>query len=286
VFRESTWHDAMRPPELWQRDEAAAHEYERYTAPKLLDPWVPELLAAVTLRREERVLDVACGTGLVTRSAARVVGERGAVVGVDLHPPMLAVARATPPMRGAGPIDWRDGDATALPVADASFDVVLCQQGLQFFADRRAALAEMRRALVPLGRVGLVVWGVIERNPYFQALADALHRHLGAEAGERLRSPFVLGDIDGLRALLADAGFEPARVRSQAKAILLPPLPEFVPRHLSSTSLAAQVAAMSAAERRAVVDEIATALRPFARGGGVRAPFEVLVAAGQAPAAA
>ncbi len=275
--------DAQQQPEIWQRDEAAALEYARTAAPHLLSPWVPEILAAVTLRRDERVLDVACGTGLVTRSAARIVGEKGEVVGVDLHPPMLAVARSIPRPRGAAEIQWQAGDAAALPVASARFDVVFCQQGLQFFADRPAALREMRRALVPGGRVGIVVWAAIERNPYFHALADALERQLGSESGARMRSSSALGDQDELRSLLTQAGFEHVRVRSLGKAIRLPPLAEFVPRHLASTSLAAQVAAMDGAARRATIEDVACAMRPHLSGGGVRAPFEVNVASGLAP---
>jgi hypothetical protein len=143
----------------------------------------------------------------------------------------------------------------------------------------------MRRALAPGGRVGLVVWGALERNPYFHALAQAVGRHVEAEAGARLRSPFALSDVETVRALLAGAGFDRVRVRPQVKSVLLPPLAEFVPRHLAGTSIAPQVAALDAAARRALLADLAESVRSFASGGGVRAPFEALVASGAVPAA-
>jgi ubiquinone/menaquinone biosynthesis C-methylase UbiE len=91
---------------------------------------------------------------------------------------MLAVARAVPHGGGAW-IDWREGDATTLPFPNASFDIVFCHQGLQFFSDRRATLCEIHRVLALGGRVAFAVWSYIERNPYFRTLADAVERHVG-----------------------------------------------------------------------------------------------------------
>src|SRR5690606_27779700 len=148
--------------------------YERYFVPAVGKPLAHDLLRLAALRPGERVLDVGCGTGVVTRLAARDVGAGGGAVGVDLEAAMLAVARSvTPPTPG---IEWRQADAQALPFDDECFDVALCQMSLQFVEDRTRALAEMRRVLVPGGRVVLGLPG--PATPQFEALADSLGRHI------------------------------------------------------------------------------------------------------------
>ncbi|MCO5108730.1 MAG: class I SAM-dependent methyltransferase [Burkholderiaceae bacterium] len=108
--------------------------YERCLVGPLFRPWAETILDDVDLAPGDRVLDVACGTGIVARLARERLGEAGRVVGVDISPAMLAVARTAAPA-----IDWREGDACALPLRDAEkFDVVVCQQGLQFFPDKPA----------------------------------------------------------------------------------------------------------------------------------------------------
>jgi SAM-dependent methyltransferase len=169
---------------------SAAEVYERQSVPALLAPWAPQLVELAGVQPGERILDVACGTGVVARLAAERTGSAGRVVGLDINPAMLAVARSLPPVAGA-PIDWVEASVLAMPFPDASFDVVLCQQGLQQFPGRPAALREMRRVLVPGGRVALSVWGRIEANPGFAALAEALERHVGSEAANNRRAPFA-----------------------------------------------------------------------------------------------
>src|SRR5262249_1850701 len=149
-----------------------------FLVPTIFRPWAEALLTLAALQPGERILDVACGTGVVARLAAVQVGPTGQVRGVDLNPGMLAVARSVPAPTGAV-ITWQEGTATALPLEDAAFDVVLCQQGLQFFPDRVAALQEMHRVLVPGGRLALSVWGPIASSPGFAVLAEALARHVG-----------------------------------------------------------------------------------------------------------
>jgi ubiquinone/menaquinone biosynthesis C-methylase UbiE len=127
----------------------------------------------------ERVLDVACGTGSVARHAAPLVGADGKVIGLDLNPGMLAVARALPAPPGAT-IEWLEGNATSLALPDDAFELVLCQQGLQFFPDRGAALREMRRVLAEGGRVAISVWQALPRHPVYEALFEATAPHLGA----------------------------------------------------------------------------------------------------------
>jgi SAM-dependent methyltransferase len=132
-----------------------AANYERYFVPAIGAPVAHDLIELAELRPGEHVLDVACGTGVVTRLAAEQVGG-GAVAGVDINPGMLQVARN---VAGDTAIEWHEASAEALPLGDATFDVALCQMGLQFFPDRPGALREMRRVLRPGGRVVINVPG-------------------------------------------------------------------------------------------------------------------------------
>src|SRR5262249_40502072 len=169
----------MNQHESWHLTAEAAERYERCVAGYILGPWAPLLVDVASLAPGERVLDIACGTGLVARIAAQRVGSRGRVVGVDLNPGMIAVARSLPKPVGAA-IDWVERNALDLQLADAGFDVVLCQQGLQFFPDKARAMHEMRRVLVHGGRLALAVWA--GTGPYQSAVGDALARFVSDEA--------------------------------------------------------------------------------------------------------
>ncbi len=230
-----TYHPAMASPDrTWQLHPDSSQAYHRYIGKSIVAPWTEDLIEAAGIRRGHRVLDVACGTGLVTREADRRVGEAGRVVGLDVNRGMLDVARS---MRGQR-IEWQGGDAAEMPFGSSEFDVVLCQQGLQFFADKSAALKEMNRVLRPGGRVALNVFRSIEHCPWHRAVADALERHVSLEAAEVVRWSFSLGDRDELRGLIAGAAFREAHIRIEGKWIRHPSIAEFLPGYLASTPVA------------------------------------------------
>ena len=180
--------------EQWQVAGSAAQVYERELVPAIFGPWAPRVLDLAAPTTGERVLDVACGTGVVARLAAERVGADGRVVGLDLNPGMLVVARSLPVE--AGPIGWVQATAGRLPFPDGSFEVVCCQLGLQFFPDRAAALAEMARVLVPGGRMVVMVWRSIDHSPGFAVLAAALDRHVEPVVAYGAGSPLA-GPIGG-----------------------------------------------------------------------------------------
>ena len=190
-----------------------AERYEEFFGPALFGPWASELVDRAAPRPGERVLDLACGTGIVTRKVASAVGPRGNVVGVDLSPDMLAVARGLP-VPGDVPVQWRQGDAAALDLPDGAFDLLLCQQGLQFFPDRPAAAREMRRVLTAGGRAVVSVWQGVHRHPLLAASSAAVSRHLGVPITD-VDTPFSFGDADELRRLLEDAGFRRVQVAAE-----------------------------------------------------------------------
>ena len=182
-----------------------AETYEHYFGPTIADPWTRVLLAYAAPQPGERVLDVACGTGSVARHVAPMVGAHGKVVALDISPAMLAVARTLPAPAGAT-ITWLDGDATRLALPDDAFDLVLCQQGVQFFPDRAAAVREMRRVLTDGGRVVLSVWQDLQHHPVFAAMYEATARRLNVPISA-VALPYAFGDAVALRALLGTAGF-------------------------------------------------------------------------------
>ena len=182
--------------------------YERVLVPAILRSLSQVVIELAAPIEGERVLDLACGTGVVARSVAPLVGSNGTVVGVDVLPGMLAVARSLPAPDGAT-IEWREGNATALDLSDDAFDLVICQQGLQFFPDRAAAASEINRVLAPGGRFVAAVWQRIERQPFWKAFTEIEARNLAplGLSPEDVRLPFSWGDAEPIRSLLQDAGF-------------------------------------------------------------------------------
>ncbi len=206
-----------------------AEVYETYFVPAVFGPWARVLLQHAAPQPGERVLDLACGTGVVARQVSPRVGTSGSVVGMDLRPGMLAVARTRPRPTGA-PISWQQGEAGALPLADASFDLVLCQQGLQFFGDRLAALREVRRVLAPGGRTALAVWQGLHRQGLFQPLIEAEARHLSflGVTLAQAATPFSLGEAEEIGALLERAEFQSIEIIPASQMVLFSAPDDFV----------------------------------------------------------
>ena len=266
----------MNREERWQLSGNAAEFYERYVR-LLMEPWVHCLVEVAALQPAEHVLDVACGTGFVARLAADCVGATGRVVGIDLNAGMIEAARAASGQGAATTIEWRTGDAAALPFESGIFDVVLCQQGAQFFPDRIQALLEMRRVLRLGGRLAFTVWNAIGDTPYHAALAGALARHVSAEAGSMARAPHALHDAVELRGLVASAGFRNVNVRPTIKTTKLPLPAEFVPGHLAAVPMGQEITRLSAERRRALVDEVTDALSAYVDRGQLIYPAGVHV---------
>jgi SAM-dependent methyltransferase len=236
--------------------------YDEIMVPRLFGPWAALLLDTLNLQSGQSVLDVACGPGTVTRQAAVRVGISGRVMGCDLSPSMLELARAKTPSDDGAPIEYRECSADALDVADDSYDVVTCQQGLQFFPDRPAALAEMGRALRPDGTLGVAVWCDIEDCPPFAALKTALGWVLGsATANAYEAGPWGFGDAAALARLVGDNGF----TNVQVNRFELPYVFEGGPGQLLLTLRAASVATTLAQLPESKLAELASAVEEAAR---------------------
>lgn len=263
----------MSEQERWQVDSSAPEAYERYLVPTLFAPWAKDLLTWADPQSGERVVDVACGTGIVARLASTIVGGTGYVVGVDLNQGMLEVA-GTQTSSPAATLDWHEADVIALPCDDAAFDLALCQQGFQFFPEKAAALREIFRVLAPGGRFVLSVWRPLSQNPYHRLLGEALKNHLGSEAATGWRATCSLGDAATLRNLLTDAGFEDVHISIAIVTIRNSSLATFIQGQLAASPWAGAVAALDASAQSALLDEILSALSPYTDDDGLAVPTE------------
>jgi ubiquinone/menaquinone biosynthesis C-methylase UbiE len=246
----------------FQLEGNAPQLYERYTVPSLARPQTELLFAHVALQAGDRILDAACGTGIVTRMAVQRWGNLGKIVGVDLNPGMLDVARANTPATGV-PIEWRQGDLSALPFPNNSFDVVLCNQGLQFVPDKVMALREIRRVLVADGRLAFTVWS---ESPYMAARADALTRHVSPAVEASCLAPLALRDAATVRQLVDEAGFRTIEMQVLEFIERTPASVEAVLEGMAWSPYARDVAAVPEATRQALGQEVCAALQGYRDG--------------------
>ena len=257
---------------------SAPENYERYFVPAIAAPLAAELLDAAALSPGERVLDVACGTGIVTRVAAERVGADGAVAGVDINPGMLGIARsAAPPELG---IEWHEASVEALPFQTGTFDVVLCQLGLQFFPDKLAALRQVRRVLASRGRLVLNVPG--PTPPIFDILADGLARHVKPEAAGFVHQVFSLHEVRELETIMSGAGFDEASIRACEETLRLAAPEEFLWQYLHSTPLAAAVAELNGERRAALARDVVAQWEPFVEHDALVLRMRVVMASARA----
>jgi ubiquinone/menaquinone biosynthesis C-methylase UbiE len=222
----------MSTTDTFQFSLETAERYEAAFVPSLFAHLAPHLLDAAEVTDGDRVLDVACGTGIVARTAAERTGPAGCVVGLDLNEAMLTVARRVSPA-----LDWRRGDAAALPFPDGSFDVVLCQSGLMFVPDPAAAIGEMARVVRPGGRVAAQVWSSLDRQTAIGPLADAVARHAGRDAVDLIGTYFRLGDREQFVGHFTKAGLSVTDLRDIPATVRAPSADDYITTEVESTPL-------------------------------------------------
>lgn len=192
-----------------QVSSGAAEIYEEFFLPALFSEWPSRVIAEGDLRPGQKVLDVACGTGVLARAAYESVMPGGSVTGLDVNEGMLTVARQRAPH-----IDWREGAAEAMPLEDNSYDAVLSQFGLMFFEDPVAAVREMERVLQPGGTCAVAVWDSLENTPGYHAAVQLLRRLFGDDVASALEAPYNLGDKSALSAVFGAAGVSDLKVET------------------------------------------------------------------------
>jgi ubiquinone/menaquinone biosynthesis C-methylase UbiE len=241
-----------------------AEDYERDFVPPIGGPFARDLVTEAALSPGERVLDVACGTGVVARLAAEAVGRSGTVAALDPNPEMLSVARSIP--TSGAEIRWYESRAESIPLPDNRFDFVFCQLGLQFVADKLAAIREMHRVLAPGGRV---LVSTPPPNRFFEVLEDALARHAGREAAAFVRTVFSLHNPTTIERFFRQAGFDDVAVRPDTKRLRLPAARDFLWQYVHSTPLAAMLSKLDAARIAALENDVVAQWQRWSTNGGM-----------------
>lgn len=258
--------------ETFQVSPEGAELYEKQFVPAIFAEWAPRIVEFAEVASGQRVLDVACGTGIVTRTATEVVGSSGSVVGVDLNPAMLDVARRLRPE-----IEWKQGDAADLPFPDEAFDTVLCQMALMFFPDRPKALTEMAR--VARGTVAVLVPSSIDAQPAYGPLVEVAVEHAGPQAASILNSYWSCGDLDELTALVASAGLKDVETKTVMGTASFPSADALVETEVEGSPLIDRITEETYAKIRESAREV---LDPFTTPSGtLEAPLECHIVRGR-----
>jgi ubiquinone/menaquinone biosynthesis C-methylase UbiE len=233
----------------------AAEVYEEFFVPALFQQWPGRVADAANVRSSQRVLDVACGTGILARTVVERVGPLGSVVGLDVNEGMLAVAK-----RKASQIEWRQGIAEDMPFDNGSFDTVVSQFGLMFFEDKNAAIAEMVRVLRPGGCLAAAVWDSLQNAPGYAEMANLLQRLFGREAAAGLRAPFRLGEMQELRSLFGQAGLPDVTITTHPGTARFPSIQSWVYTEVKGWVLADK---LDDAQFELLLKEAEDVLQPF-----------------------
>lgn len=249
--------------------------YERTMVPLWFGRWAEALVALASPSPGEKVLDVACGTGVTTRLAKRHVGAEGRVDGLDINAPMLARASE---LASNLDINWIESDVCNSELPSEQYDVVISQHGYNYFPDKRRALKEFYRLLAPGGRIAFSVWD--GHSPYTDALCAAIEKHVSPEVAAKQRSQRETPPGTELTKSVADAGFSDARFQRQELKIRVPLVREFVPLHLGSMPIAGAFEVMSVDAKNRLIDDVEEAMTGYVDGDHLAYSDAVNVALG------
>jgi ubiquinone/menaquinone biosynthesis C-methylase UbiE len=266
----------MSESERGQVTQSAAEVYEEFFVPALFHEWASRVADAANISSGQRILDVACGTGVLTREVANRVGASGSVVGLDLNEGMLVVAK-----RKAPEIEWRQGNVEALPFDSNSFDAVVCQFGLMFFENRLTAIKEMVRVLRQGGHMAIAVWDLLENTSGYATITELLERLFGDEAAAAMRAPFVLGNTQILQSLFTeftDAGVSNVQVKTHEGTACFPSISSWIYTDVRGWTLAEMI---DDAQYQLLLKEAESELQRFVTPEGTvafRSPAHIVTA--------
>lgn len=262
--------------------KSPAEVYDSYYGPGMFTPWAKKLVDRFPPNVGHSVLDLACGTGLVTQQIAGAIGSSGSITALDISPVMLEFAR-TRNISGPG-VEWIQGSADAIPFPDDSFDSAYCQQGFQFFPDRAKCAAEVRRVLRPSGRLAVSVWASIEQHALFGSLFRSVAHRLNVPI-DAAAKPYSFSDPGDLKTLLSQVGFQSVEVTTESMDATFTSPESWV--KLSVQGAAAAIPAfgeLSDEERAALIpgieDDLTEVFQAHIDGNIVRVPLTAHIAVG------
>jgi ubiquinone/menaquinone biosynthesis C-methylase UbiE len=260
----------------WQLSGDGPSTYEKYVVPAYTGTWAKEIVNRSCIQKSEKILDVACGTGLVARTVSELFNNDSFIYGIDVNEAMLKKA-----FEMNKDINWHHGDVAEMPFSENSFDVVICQQGLQYFSDRSHAINEMRRVLVNRGRILLSVWRPIQFSPFFATLCKALEQYVNTNAAATLSSAFAVGNREELRILFNKAGFKKVHISLVIKQMSYSPFEEFLVGGISATPFFKDILGMEESLREEMLLSIYNSSHDYIDDGGLVAPMECYIVEAQ-----
>lgn len=261
----------------WELCGDGPEAYEKYIVPAFSGAWAQDIVQRAALRGGDRILDVGCGTGIVSRHAYKSLGESSHITGVDVNEMVIKKAREIC-LPNDIPIEWKQCNVETLPFSDAAFNVVLCQQGLQYFPDQSRALTEINRVLVSEGRIVFSVWRSLEYFPFYSALHRALEQYVSEEAASILSSAFTLGDSIQLRGLFESAGFKNIDICLMIKQMRYSSLEDFLVGGFAASPFANDILALEKSKREKMFQMIQNSISNYIDDHGLAAPMECYVA--------
>jgi ubiquinone/menaquinone biosynthesis C-methylase UbiE len=250
----------------FQLGDNAARIYEEQKVPSMFRSLAEATLRQVEVPEGAHVTDIACGIGIVGRLIVEKVGKSGSVTGVDLNAGMIEVAKRSQPSG----VKWHQEDVTALPFPDASFEMAFCQQGLQFFPDKVAALSEVRRVLKPDGTLILTVWSAVPALG--AAMPEGLGRYVSSEAAKSALGPFMFNDLEIIKALFIESGFPDIETETLVVERIIGPARESIPLELGGGGFADDIEKLDSATKAALIDGIGEALKDYRKDDGFSIP--------------
>ena len=254
--------------------------YDRYLGPMFFQPYAEDIAARLDVTPNSSVLELACGTGIVTRVLRDRLPAKVRLVATDLNEPMMQIAAAK--FYGSDAVEWTQADATALPFADASFDAVVCQFGFMFFPDKPLSAREAHRVLRPGGVFLFNVWDSLEQNPLGKIAHETVATFFEKDPPAFYQVPFGYHDRGEIQRLLEEAGFRDVRVEVVSKMSVATRAKEAATGLVQGSPVAVAIGDRDASQFPAIITAVADALTKHFGSSPFQAPMRAVVAQARA----